>query len=99
MIRPMVKPDFDNAEKTYADMYNGNIWLDDQFVMDATVHKYYSMKPRVEIKLKFLNMLYNKHQYNSISNRKDFIEKGCQVNYYHKGECLEYDDEYVKPTN
>lgn len=68
-IRPICKPDWDNIGKKYSDMYNGNIWLDDTLVIEGVVKKYYSILPRVEIKLKYLNMLYNKYQYNSISNK------------------------------
>ena len=50
-------------------MFNENIWLDDTLVIDGTVRRYYSIKPRVEVYLKFSNMLYNKHQYNSIKQR------------------------------
>ena len=77
-IRPISKPDFDNIEKKYADMYNGNVWIDDALVVDAVVRKYYSILPRVEIHLRFLNMLYNKYQYKSISNRVE----STNVNYF-----------------
>ena len=69
LIRPLVKPDWDNVGKKYSDMFNENIWLDDTLVIDGTVRRYYSIKPRVEVYLKFTNMLYNKHQYNSIKQR------------------------------
>ena len=69
LIRPLCKPDFDNIAKKYSDMYNGNVWIDDSLVVEGTVRKYYSILPRVEIRLKWLNMLFNKYQYNSISKR------------------------------
>jgi len=69
IIRPITKPDFDNIAKKYSDMYNSNIWIDDSQVIDGEVHKYYSILPRIEITLSYLNMLYNKYQYNSISNK------------------------------
>lgn len=71
LMRPIVKPDWDNIGKKYSDMYNSNVWLDDTLVIDGAVHKYYSILPRVEIKLRYLNQLYNKHQYNSISKRTE----------------------------
>lgn len=76
IIRPISKPDFDNMEKKYADMYNGNIWADDSLVIEASIHKYYSILPRVEIRLSFLNMLYNKAQYKSMAKKlqRDDIE-------------------------
>jgi Holliday junction resolvase RusA-like endonuclease len=70
-IRPITKPDWDNLGKKYSDMSNGNIWLDDNLVINGTVRKFYSVLPRVEIRLRYLNMLYNKHQFNSISKKYD----------------------------
>lgn len=78
IIRPVSKPDFDNMEKKYADMYNGNVWIDDALVQDAAIHKYYSILPRVEIRLKFLNLLYTKAQYEQIIKR---VEDPNIVNY------------------
>lgn len=73
LIRPSImKPDWDNLGKKYCDMYNHNIWLDDSLVYDAHVHKYFSILPRVEIKLRYLNAVYNRNQYKQIKNRKDY---------------------------
>ena len=69
MIRPLSKPDFDNVEKKYSDMYTGNIWVDDSIVIESNFNKYYSELPRIEITLKYMNMLYNKYQYKSASKR------------------------------
>jgi len=77
MLNPITKPDWDNIGKKYSDMYNSNIWLDDSFVVSGTVNKCYSLLPRVEIHLKYLNMLYNKYQYNQVVKRID-----GDVNYF-----------------
>lgn len=69
LIRPITKPDWDNIGKKYSDMYNHNVWIDDTLVISGTVNKFYSILPRVEIKLRYLNMLYNKYQYNSMKNK------------------------------
>ena len=79
MIRPITKPDFDNIEKKYADMYNGNVWLDDSLVIDSSMSKYYSILPRIEIGLRYLNMLFNKVQYDQISKR---VGEADNVNYF-----------------
>lgn len=79
--RPISKPDFDNIEKSYADAFTNNIWIDDIVVVDASFHKYYSVLPRVEINLTYSNHLYNAHQYKSMINRKDFSE-GMNVDYF-----------------
>lgn len=70
--RPISKPDWDNIGKKYPDMFNANIWLDDVLVQDGEVHKYYSILPRVEIYIRYLNYITNIHQYNQIINRKDY---------------------------
>lgn len=70
--RPLTKPDWDNVGKKYSDMMNRNIWLDDTFVIDGHVRKYYSILPRIEIRLLYANQVFNRYQYNSIVNRVDF---------------------------
>ena len=77
--RPITKPDFDNIAKKYSDMFNKNVWLDDTLVVDGAIHKYYSILPRVEIRLKYLNMLYNVHQYRSMTGR---IEDSTSIEYF-----------------
>ena len=72
LYRPISKPDWDNIGKKYSDMFNANIWLDDQLVQDGEVHKYYSILPRVEIFIRYLNYYTNIYQYNQIINRKDY---------------------------
>lgn len=70
LIRPFLsKPDFDNIAKKYSDMYNGNVWLDDTQVIEGTTRKFYSVLPRVEIRLRYLNMVYSKQQYKVLSKR------------------------------
>lgn len=80
--RPITKPDWDNLGKKYSDMFNANVWLDDTLVIDGSIHKYYSVLPRIEIRLKYLNMVYNRHQYNSILNRTDYNPSN-NLQYFH----------------
>lgn len=80
LIRPLNKPDWDNIGKKYSDMLNGNIWLDDTLVVDGTVRKFYSIKPRVEITIRPLNAVYNKYQYDSTMKK---LEKLKQPQYVH----------------
>ena len=79
LIRPIKKPDWDNIGKKYSDMYNGNIWLDDDLVIDGQVRKWYSILPRVEIDLKYTNMLFNKSQYNQMKSR---LSEDININYW-----------------
>lgn len=72
--RPIVKPDWDNIGKLYSDMYNSNVWIDDALTIRGCVDKLYSILPRVEIDLCYLNAVYNKKQYNNIVKRKDYTD-------------------------
>lgn len=83
--RPISKPDWDNIGKKYSDMFNANVWLDDTLVIDGSIHRYYSVLPRVEIRLRYLNMVYNKHQYNSITKRTDYND-AYNLKYFNKEE-------------
>lgn len=87
LINPITKPDWDNCGKKYSDMFNSNIWLDDNLVISGTVRKFYSILPRVEITLNYLNMLYNKQQAISIAKS---LGDSANVAYFgqYKGEVL-----------
>lgn len=79
--RHIQKPDWDNIGKKYTDMFNENIWLDDNLVIDGEVHKYYSVLPRVEIYIRYLNYITSVHQYNQIIGRRDFNPEASPVSY------------------
>ena len=79
--RHIQKPDWDNIGKKYTDMFNENIWLDDNLVIDGEVHKYYSILPRVEIYIRYLNYITTIHQYNQITSRRDFDPETCSAVY------------------
>ncbi len=87
LIDPITKPDWDNAGKKYSDMFNSNIWIDDNLVKVGTVRKFYSILPRVEIYLEYLNMLYNKQQAISVARA---INDSTDIKYFgkNKGEFL-----------
>lgn len=68
LIYPISKPDFDNLAKTYADMVQKYLLLDDSLVIQAEQKKRYSCKPRIEIKFKFMTQYdckYNKRKIES----------------------------------
>ena len=89
LIRPPIcKPDWDNLGKKYCDMYNHNVWIDDALVFDASVHKYYSILPRIEIHLKYLNTVYNKDQFKRIVSRKDWEESNSLSYLDNKGRIV-----------
>jgi len=52
MIRPVVKPDYDNICKVAADGLKGIAFKDDSYIVDEVFRKFYSDRPRLEITLK-----------------------------------------------
>jgi len=49
--RPVKKPDWDNIGKIISDALNGLAYHDDSQIVTATVEKWYSTKPRVEVEI------------------------------------------------
>lgn len=73
VIRPGLKPDWDNLGKT-TDMFNNIVWIDDSLVVDARVRKYYSFKPRVEVKIKYERDFDSNYNKKRITNSKGYKE-------------------------
>lgn len=48
-IRPTKRPDWDNVGKIISDALNGLAYHDDSQIVSATVEKWYSLEPRVEV--------------------------------------------------
>lgn len=70
------KPDVDNIMKKYLDMFNSNIWLDDNMCFNGSLSKFYSVKPRVEIFISYANCAINKYQYDHIISRVGYKDDG-----------------------
>jgi len=51
VIRPAKKPDWDNIGKIVCDALNGIAYKDDSAIVDGRVRKYYSDRPRVEVRI------------------------------------------------
>jgi Holliday junction resolvase RusA-like endonuclease len=49
-IRPITKPDYDNYAKIL-DALNRVVWVDDSQIVDSRVRKFYSDRPRIEIRV------------------------------------------------
>lgn len=54
MIHNISKPDFDNLAKTYSDMIQKHLLIDDSIIYKGTSEKGYSCKPRIEITIRYL---------------------------------------------
>jgi len=63
-IRPTSKPDWDNLAKTYCDMIQGYTVYDDSLIIKGVSEKYYSLKPRIELTLSWMN------DYDSVFNKR-----------------------------
>lgn len=68
-IRPISKPDWDNVAKTYCDMCQDFLIYDDSLIVDGRCRKYYSLKPRIEITMSYME------SYDSDYNRKKTEKK------------------------
>lgn len=72
-IRSIKKPDWDNLGKS-TDMLH-KIWLDDALVSEARVRKYYSFKPRIEIKIWYYSEICNSYHKLCVDKLKDKLKK------------------------
>ena len=73
-IRPISKPDFDNVAKTYADMIQGTLIYDDALIIEGVSKKFYSIKPRIEITIKYME------DFDCLFNRKKIMSKIDKIN-------------------
>lgn len=65
LIRPISKPDWDNVAKAYCDMCQGFLLYDDSLIVEGTSRKFYSIKPRIEIRISYMecpDSTYNKNK-------------------------------------
>ena len=68
-IRPISKPDWDNLAKAYCDMIQGYLLEDDALIIEGTSKKYYSIKPRVEITIEWMESFDCKYNKDKIINK------------------------------
>lgn len=78
LIRPISAPDYDNITKTYCDMIQKHLLLNDSLVIEGRTRKFYSTKPRVELSISYLekhDSSYNKRKVESWKYFKDLENK------------------------
>lgn len=68
-IRPLIDPDFDNFTKAYMDAIQGVLIADDNIITDAQIHKYFSVKPRVELELSYQTRPDSRYNEKTLSER------------------------------
>lgn len=74
IIHHMSKPDWDNLGKTYSDMIQKHLILDDSNIIDGRVQKFYSIKPRIEIHIEFMDKYDSKYNKKRIESRKQYLD-------------------------
>lgn len=85
-IRAISTPDWDNAGKTYSDMIQKSLLLTDSLICEGVVRKFYSFKPRIEVRIESMKLYdckYNKKKieswkiYQELSDK--ILEKECYI--------------------
>ena len=87
-IIPTSNPDWDNLIKTYTDMIQGILLLNDNIISGGTVNKFYSVKPRVDINIQYqlgYDSKFTKRRTESTKAFRTAIETGCIINVYTEG--------------
>ena len=74
LIRPLVTPDWDNLAKTYTDCLQSVILLNDDLINPGSVEKFYSIKPRIEIHLRYQTQFDSKYNEKKTLNSKVYKE-------------------------
>ncbi|MDE6040472.1 MAG: RusA family crossover junction endodeoxyribonuclease [Muribaculaceae bacterium] len=75
LLTPLTTPDFDNIIKCYTDMSTNVLTSDDDIFWRGELRKYYSLLPRVEMRIRFLEKHESKYIYKHLKNRK-VIQEG-----------------------
>lgn len=87
-IIPISNPDWDNIGKTYSDMIQQILILNDNIISKGFVEKYYSIKPRVVITIKYqkgFDSRYNRKKVENSKSYKEAIEVGNIIEIYTDG--------------
>ena len=79
LILPISTSDWDNLAKTYTDCLQDVLLLNDNIINPGHVYKYYSIKPRIEIEIRYQvshDSKYNKRKTESTVAYKKMIDSG-----------------------
>lgn len=69
LIHHISKPDFDNLAKTYSDMIQKHLIQDDAIIYRGVIEKHYSIKPRIEISVRYLDEFDSKYNKRKMKNK------------------------------
>lgn len=73
LVRPISKPDWDNLAKTYSDMIQERLLLDDALIIEGESKKFYSIRPRVEVEISYMadyDSSYNRRKINKMIGKE-----------------------------
>ena len=90
-LSAMSNPDWDNLGKTYSDMIQQILLMNDNIITKGNVEKFYSVKPRVVISIKYqigFDSKFNKRRILNSTNFKKAIEIGNIIEVYTEGDDL-----------
>ena len=73
-ICAIIKPDWDNGGKTYSDMIQKHLLLDDCLIVDGRVRKFYSFKPRIELHIEYMEKYDCKFNKKKVEKWKTYID-------------------------
>ena len=74
LIKPPITKDWDNLGKTYSDMVQKWLLINDGLITKGTSEKFWSLKPRVEITLEYLTEFDCKYNERLITKSKSYID-------------------------
>ena len=74
LIKCISKPDWDNLGKTYSDMVQKHLLIDDCLIYKGTTEKYYSTRPRIEITIDYMVEHDSKYNRNKVKKWKSYNE-------------------------
>ena len=80
LVNNLTKPDWDNLGKTYSDMIQNTIIMDDSLIIEGRVRKYYSSKPRIELTIEYADRYDSKYNMKNITRRKQYFDNIDKVN-------------------
>jgi Holliday junction resolvase RusA-like endonuclease len=80
LVHNLTKPDWDNLGKTYSDMIQNTIIMDDSLIIEGTVRKFYSSKPRIELTIEYADRYDSKYNMKNITKRKQYLDNIDKIN-------------------
>ena len=86
LLRPIQNPDWDNLGKTYSDMLIDVLLLNDNIITSGRVEKYFSLKPRVRIILRYQDDFDSRYNKKKITSSTSYIKAKNQGLIYDRKE-------------